>query len=112
MSKIYTKTQREPYLVTKQAAEEISKDHKDPNKPPQFVLTIKHLEGVKVVTKADIRSIDITYNDKDYWDKKKEVEPTPAYNPPTVIMTEEELKRSREAMLKTKEKLKQQGFNL
>lgn len=110
MSKIYTKTQREPYLVTKEVAKAIEQDHKDIKLPPNFVLTINHLEGTKIITKADIRSIDIIFNDKDYWDKKKELEPPKPYEPPDVKMTEEEREESRKAMLRVRENLIKQGI--
>lgn len=110
MSKIYTKTQREPYLVTKEIATAIEQDHKDIKLPPSHVLTIKHLEGVKVITKADIRSIDIIFNDKDYWEKKKDMEPPKPFTPPEPEMSEEELNRSREAMARTRQNLIKMGI--
>lgn len=109
MSKIYTKTQREPYLVTKEVASAIDQDHKDIKLPPGHVLTIKHLEGVKVITKADIRSIDIIFNDKDYWEKKREMDPPKPFTPPPP-MSAEELERSRSAMMRAKQKLIDAGI--
>ena len=112
MSKIFIKTNREPFFVTKSIAEQIMKDFQDEKIPLQTVMTIKHVEGTKLTTKADIRSIDISYSDKDYWERKNEVEP-PKQNfvsePP---MTKEEEERSRTAMLRAKENLRKAGFRV
>lgn len=110
MSKIYTKTQREAYLVTKSVAEGILKDLNDENVPPQTMMTIKHIEGTKMTTKADIRSIDVSYSDKDYWERKNELDPPKPFTPEIKKQTPEEEQRSKEAMLRAKENLRKAGI--
>lgn len=112
MSKIFVKTNREPFLVTKGIAEQIMKDFQDEKIPPQTVMSIKHVEGTKLTTKADIRSIDISYSDKDYWERKNEIDPPKQVFTPEAPMTAEEEAKSKQAMLKAKENLKKMGFKL
>lgn len=110
MSKIYTKTSREPYLVTRSVAEAIAKDYADVNILQDTKMTIKHLEGTKIVLKSDLRSFDISYNDRDYYDRKAEISPRPQNIPAVEEQTEEEKERSKQAMLKAKENLRKAGI--
>ena len=112
MSKIFIKTNREPFLVTKSVAEQIMRDFQDEKIPVQTVMTIKHVEGTKLTTKADIRSIDISYSDKDYWERKNEIDPPKQNTHVEIPMTKEEEERSKQAMLRAKDKLREMGFKV
>ncbi len=110
MSKIFIKTQREPLFVTKETATLISKDNEDDKVPPNQKIEIKHLDGVTQVLKADIRTIDISYSDKDYFEKKRETAPAETYVPKEVVMTPEEIARADVARRKVRENLVKIGI--
>jgi hypothetical protein len=110
MSKIFTKTNREPLLVLIEVAKKIQEDFKNDSIPKETLMSIKHLEGVKTLLKSDIRGIDLVYKDHDYYTKKSEIDPRPQNMPVQKEFTPEEEEASNKAMLRVRENLKKSGI--